>query len=63
MKIHDNRQPPGWERALDPLVRAKDVGKSYGLVAAIFIALVILTPAWIGLVGWLVLSLFLWLLG
>ena len=63
MDIHDNRRPPAWERVLHPLVRAKDVGERYGLVAAILIALVILTPAWIGLVGWLVLSLFLWFLG
>jgi hypothetical protein len=63
MDIHDNRRPPAWERVLHPLVRVKDVGERYGLVAAILVALVILTPAWIGLVGWLVLSLFLWLLG
>jgi hypothetical protein len=63
MDIHDNRQPPGPERVLDPLVKAETSAWAYGPTAAVLVALVVLTPAWIVFLGWLVLSLFLWLLG
>jgi hypothetical protein len=54
------------ERALDPLgvEPAADGRPLYcWTVAVILFGLLVVTPAWIGLLGWLLLSLFGWLAG
>ena len=59
MDIHGPIERPSFE---PPATFARS-WKHYGAVAVILIGVLIVTPAWIGLLGWAMLSLFDWVVG
>jgi hypothetical protein len=64
MEIHDSNRK-GWRSVLDfrrELSEPRSL-KERGLIGTILVAIFVLTPAWIALVGWLFLRLALWLIG
>jgi hypothetical protein len=69
MDIHEHTPNlEGWRRLLEPL-RTRVEGaesrtlKERWLVGAVLVGIWVITPAWIVLVGWLLLRLVLWLFG